>query len=104
MERIGWLMLHAPRTNEWVSGTKLVLQDCCADRLVFKGEWQHCRPDGRALGVTRHRILIVPSIYNGGRHIIVEGKDTGGAKDHIKEFMRDWLNEPVSLPSHLGTL
>lgn len=88
------IMKTAPSGSGIDSGTKLLLEECKPDKLVFQMDFHHMNEHGFYDGWTEHKITVRPCLSFSVR-ISIGGRDRNQIKDHLYDVFRDWILSSV---------
>lgn len=91
---------HMPSGSGFDCGTRVMLDECSRNKLVFITDYHHMDQHGGYSGWTTHKITIRPSFIH-GFDIVVGGRDRNDTKDYIAETMAVALKREVEMPHHI---
>lgn len=98
-EALGQIMKTAPSGSGIDSGTKLLLEECKPDKLVFQMDFHHMfhvegDPGEYYDGWTEHKVTVQPCL-SFGFQIDISGRDRNQIKDYLYDVFRDWILSSV---------
>lgn len=83
-----------PRGSGIDRGTRLDLERCRDNRVVFDVSFHHMDDNGYYDGWTDHKIVVTPEF--GGFDIRITGRDRNGIKDYLRDVYAHALGEEVT--------
>ncbi len=82
------IMRDAPSGSGIDCGTKLAMEKCSSDRIVFATSFHHMNDVGMYSGWTDHYVTITPTFD--GIDVRIGGRDRNGIKDYLADVYREW--------------
>lgn len=90
-DRIGAVMRSSPSGSGIDNGTRLDVDECTENRLVFTCSFHHMNESGSYDGWTEHRLTVTPSFTGVAIHI--SGRNRNDIKDYLHAVYSCWLGE-----------
>lgn len=87
-ERLDAMLKHLPSGSGIDAGTKLVVDECKSNKLVFQADFHHMDAYGYYDGWSYHQVIVTPSLEFGA--VI---KITGRDRNRIKDYLQEVFNE-----------
>lgn len=88
------IMKTAPSGSGIDSGTKLLIDECKPDKLVFQMDFHHMDEHGYYDGWTEHKVTVRPCLSFSVR-INIGGRDRNQIKDYLYDVFRQWILSSV---------
>ena len=85
---------HMPSGAGFDNGTKIVLEECTEEKLVFTTSFHHMNENGVYDGWTEHKVIVKPSLFS-GFVLKITGKDRNDTKDYIHASFVDCLYQEI---------
>jgi len=83
----------APRGSGIDNGTKISIDDCTDDKMVFTFEFHHRNEDGSYCGWESYKLIVRPDFQ--GINLKIIGKNKNYVKDYLYDVYRDWLESNI---------
>jgi len=90
-ERLKNLVDELPSGSGIDTGTKIVLDECTKDKLVFEFGFHHMNDGGMYDGWTEHKLVVTPCFS--GINLKITGRD----RNQIKEYLYDTYSYALSV-------
>lgn len=85
---------NLPRGSGFDCGTKIFIDACTAEKIVFKTSFHHMNNSGYYDGWTYHNVIVKPSL-SFGFTLSISGKDKNDIKDYIADIFNEALEKEV---------
>jgi hypothetical protein len=82
----------APSGSGIDCGTKILLDECSAEKLVFQANFHHMNDVGYYDGWTEHKIIVTPSLAH-GFNLRVTGRNRNDIKEYLADEYHYWLSQ-----------
>lgn len=89
------LKRHLPYGSGIDSGSKLLVDECKSNKLVFSADFHHMTEHGFYDGWSYHQVIVTPSLEMGAV-IKITGRDRNSIKEYLGELFHQVMFEQVN--------